>query len=153
MKKWVRNNWKGFAAFAAIIVVVALRVLTWPPGNPGIGPATKIVNDLRDLKFATRYFHWDKSRWPEETDLPSLDRYTGRPIVLSDYERVIIGPEFLDDKGIKRVNIGVHLKPANGTEGIRKKLEAKPEDTGLLNGAETSELYRAESMEVFMNMR
>jgi general secretion pathway protein G len=116
--------------------------------------ATKIINDLRTLKAACLLYYWDNLAWPAQGDVGKLDRYADRPLVSGGrYERVIIGGEYEDNDGVKRVNIGVKLFPSMGTLGVRRKLETKARDTGLLNGAEGLEPYKKESMEVFINMK
>jgi len=117
--------------------------------------ATKIINDLRNLKAACLLFYGDNLRWPAQDDLEELDNFMDRPIVASGrYEKAIIGPEYEDAAGNKRANVGLALRPENnGAAGIRWKLAARARDTGLLNGEDNMEPYEVDSMTVYMNMR
>jgi general secretion pathway protein G len=117
--------------------------------------ATKIINDLRNLKSAALLYFGDNLAWPTQAEVRELDKYSDRPIVSGDrYERVIIGGEYDDDSGVKRANIGVELRPeTNGTPGIRQKLADRAQDTGLLENADSLDSYSGSSPEVYMNMR
>jgi general secretion pathway protein G len=117
--------------------------------------ATRIINDLRTLKSAALLYFGDNLKWPTQTDVRELDKYMDSPIVSGDrYERVIIGGEYEDDSGAKRVNIGVELSPGdNDTPGIREKLADEADDIGLLERADSLDNYTGSSLEVYMNMR
>ncbi|MDR0651746.1 MAG: hypothetical protein LBG12_00420 [Synergistaceae bacterium] len=117
--------------------------------------ATKIINDLRNLKSAALLYYGDNLEWPAQEDVLELDEYLDRPLVSGGrYERVIIGDEYVDGSGNKRVNIGVELRPGgNGATAVRKKLASKAEDSGLFGNADSLDYYSGSSLEVYMNMR
>jgi uncharacterized coiled-coil protein SlyX len=117
--------------------------------------ATKVINDLRNLKASSLLFYGDNTEWPEEKDVERLDKYLDRPIISSNrYEKVTIGPEYKDSTGNVKVNIGVQLWPnGNGAEGIRKKLESRASQNGLLQKADEDAPYKMDSLTIYINMR
>jgi general secretion pathway protein G len=118
--------------------------------------ATKTINDLRNLKAAALMYYGDNLTWPTQDDVQELDKYTDRPIVSGDrYERVIIGGEYDDENGGKRVNIGVELRHVDisGAPGVRQQLADRAEKTGLLEKSDGLDIYSGSSLEVYMNMR
>ena len=117
--------------------------------------ATRIINDLRNLKSAALLYYGDNLKWPAQDDVLELDKYLDRPIASGDrYERVIIGGEYDDASGNKKANIGVKLRPgSNSTPAILEKLAGRAADAGLLENADSLDSYGGSSLEVYMNMR
>jgi general secretion pathway protein G len=159
VKLWSPDNETAFAEFslspdapaAGFALLAGMMAATGSATESA--EATKIINDLRNLKSASLLYYGDNLKWPTQSDAPKLDQYSDRPLVSGGrYERVIIGGEYEID-GVKRANIGVKLPPSMGTLGVRRKLESKARDASLLNGAQGMAPYKKESMEVFMNMR
>jgi hypothetical protein len=149
----LKDGGDPFGAFLNIATTLA-SVNSANPGRSYGAEGTKIIYDLRNLKSASLLFYGDNLRWPTQSDASELDKYSDRPIVSTDkYERVIIGPEFTDERGNTRVNIGVTLGKHNSSANIRRKLESAAAETGLLNAPDSLEPYKKESMTVFMNMR
>jgi general secretion pathway protein G len=151
----------GFTLVELLIVIMIISILAGmmllSTGSATDGAeATKIVNDLRNLKSAALLYYGDTQKWPTNSDVKSLDRYTDRPVTDGKrYKTVTIGAEYTDSAtGITRTNIGIELYPdGNGAQGVQKKLEAKAADAALLAGASSSSLYVAGSTEVWVNMR
>jgi general secretion pathway protein G len=117
--------------------------------------AAGIITDLRNLKAAALMYYADNAAWPAQSDVWKLDEYMGSPLVSGDrYKRVIIGGEYDDGSGGKKVNIGVELSPGDSdTPGIRKELADRAGDTGLFESAGSSDRYSGSSSQVYMNMR
>ena len=141
-------------AYLKLLSMSALQSLVSADAAADTAEAAEIVNDLRNLKSACLLFYADNDRWPSEDDLDDLDIYMAEPILDSGrYEDVILGPEYLDEYGTARINIGVTLDDDEVTEGVRGKLETRARSVGLLNGEDSMEPYEMDSMTVFINMR
>jgi hypothetical protein len=118
--------------------------------------AAQIINDLRNLKSAALLHYVDNAAWLTQENIQELDKYMDRQIVSGDkYERVIIGGEYDDASGNKRVNIGVKLRPdaASGAPDVRRQLANRAKDMGLLENADSLDIYSDSSLEVYINMR
>jgi general secretion pathway protein G len=154
----------GFTLVELLIVIMIIAILAGmmllATGSATDGAeATKIVNDLRNLKSAALLYYADTLTWPSTAaaDISSLDKYADRPIVNANprrYAAVVIGTTYTDTATqTDRVNIGVTLiGDKNGTPGIQRKLAAKAVDSGLLAGAQGTTAYTS-GLGVFMNMR
>jgi general secretion pathway protein G len=150
----------GFTLVELLIVIMIIAILAGmmllATGSAIDGAeATKVVNDLRNLKSAALLYYGDNMQWPTDADVKSLDRYTDRPITDGKrYKTVKIGAEYTDGNGISRTNIGVELDPnANGSNGVQKKLASKAADVGLLEKGDSDALYVSGSTEIWVKMR
>jgi general secretion pathway protein G len=159
----------GFTLVELLIVVMIIGILagmTLISTEPAIesAEATKVINDLRSLKGAALLYYVDYGRWPTDAQKASLDSYMDRQVISlvmagdsnRRYDSISIGANYKDaPTGAERANIGVTLMPAgNGTEGVRKKLESRALQSGLLRGATNgSDIYTASGMEVWVNMK
>jgi general secretion pathway protein G len=134
-----------------IAILAGMMLLATGSATDG-AEATKIVNDLRNLKSASLLYYGDTGKWPATGDLASLDQYTDRPMIAGGrYTAFEVGTEYTVS-GIPRYNIGFQLTSANNGGGITKKLAAKATDTGLLKNSGGGEAYDGGTT-VYMNMR
>jgi general secretion pathway protein G len=152
----------GFTLVELLIVIMIIAILAGmmllaTGSATDSAEATKVINDLRNLKSAARLYFGDNLKWPTNADVASLDNYSDRPLVAGNvrYDAVLIGTEYSDAQGVVRTNIGVTLKPAsNGSAGVRKKLSTKAVDTGLLDAAnDATTPYAGTNTTVYLNMR
>jgi general secretion pathway protein G len=137
-----------------IIAILAGMMLLATGSATDSAEATKVINDLRNLKSAALLFYGDNLEWPTSTNVSALDNYSDRPIVNatpSRYATVQIGTEYTDGQGVTRANIGVTL--AAGTGGVQAKLRTKAADSGLLQSANDATTNYSSGQSVFMNMR
>jgi general secretion pathway protein G len=151
----------GFTLVELLIVIMIIAILAGmmllATGSATDGAeATKIINDLRNLKSAALLFYGDNNFWPTTSTITSLDAYSDRPIVAASpmrYSNFTVGTEYPDASGVARTNIGFDLiANTNGSAGIQRKLAQKATDTGLIGTANTDTKY-ASGVSVFMNMR
>ncbi|MDR1965694.1 MAG: type II secretion system GspH family protein [Synergistaceae bacterium] len=161
MTKIMKARKGGFTLVELLIVIMIIAILAGmmllATGSATDGAeATKIVNDLRNLKSAALLFYGDNNVWPTTTTITSLDAYSDRPIIMASpvrYTSYTVGAEYTDASGVSRINIGFSLiSGGNGSGGIQRKLAQKASDTGLLQNASTEGPYTG-GLSVFMNMR
>jgi general secretion pathway protein G len=136
-----------------IIAILAGMMLIATGSATDSAEATKIINDLRNVKSAALLYYGDNLTWPSTTDdVKSLDRYADRSF--EDRYTVTIGSEFTDTAGgitVTRVRIG--LTPTKGlTAGVKSKLATKAKDAALFEAASGTTPYATGST-VYMNMR
>ncbi|MDR3164136.1 MAG: type II secretion system GspH family protein [Synergistaceae bacterium] len=148
----------GFTLVELLIVIMIIAILAGmmllATGTAtDSAEATKVINDLRNLKSAALLYYGDNMRWPGTADAASLDRYSDRPFTGTNgrYDAVTVGTGYIVD-GITRINIGLGLKGNSATKGVQDKLASKAAETGLLQGADVSTIYTG-GTEIFMNMR
>jgi general secretion pathway protein G len=137
-----------------IIAILAGMMLLATGSATDSAEATKVINDLRNLKSAALLYYGDTLKWPTGAEVASLDQYSDRPIVKaspSRYVSVKIGSQYTDDDSITRANIGVELK--SDTVGVQKKLASKAADSGLLGSEQKANVIYTGGTSVWMNMR
>jgi hypothetical protein len=119
--------------------------------------ATKITNDLRNLRSASLLFYGDTLQWPNPGEEAKLDHYVDRPIVGASprkYAKVVISGKIPDSRGAERQYVGVELIPAqNGSKSIQKKLAEKAENSGLLQLDDGIPSTYRSGLNVYMNIR
>jgi general secretion pathway protein G len=166
MTKIMKARKGGFTLVELLIVIMIIAILAGmmllATGSATDGAeATKIINDLRNLKSAALLFYGDNLAWPTQTAVGSLDMYADRPIVGASpkrYASVIIGTPYTawdsaSGTSYERTNIGVQLEPGkNDSAGIQKKLAQRAIEVGLLTGSASNANYYTGDT-VFMNMR
>jgi general secretion pathway protein G len=153
----------GFTLVELLIVIMIIAILAGmmllATGSATDGAeATKVVNDLRNLKSAALLFYGDEYRWPANGEEASLDNYSDRPVVgasPSKYATITIGTIYTDINNQSRQNIGVELIPdKNGTPGVLKKLSTKAAESGLLDSEDdATAAFTGGATTVWMNMR
>jgi hypothetical protein len=121
----------GWGITFLILACIFLPLLSGG-GATASADATKIINDLRNLRGAARMFRETHGRSPLPGEEASLDLYSDRPMV-PRYAKVTLTGELSDDMGASKQYVGVELTPEkNGTSGIQKKMAVRAKDTGLL---------------------
>jgi general secretion pathway protein G len=146
----------GFTLVELLIVIMIIAILAGmmllaTGSATDSAEATKVINDLRNLKSAALLFYGDNLAWPTSTQTQSLDLYADRAIDTTRYTVTIGGGYVID--GVTRTNIGVTLVGSNNsTTGVKNKLIGKAEDTGLFGDASSNSKYSGGSS-VYMNMR
>ena len=134
----------GFTLVELLIVIMIIAILAGmvmlATGSATDGAeATKVANDLRNLKGAALMFFVDENRWPNAaTDATSLDVYMDRSFLNgTQYDGLKIS-SFTDANGIERALIGLGLN-TDTTEthrpSVRKKLANNAASAGLMNNA------------------
>jgi hypothetical protein len=126
----------GWAIYISLLLIIhIIFIMLGNTGGTDWAEATKIINDLRNLKSAYNLYERENSRWLAPGEEISLDQYTDRRIVSTDrpwYRRVEISGEIPDETGTASQYIGVELDTKrNGTKGIKKKLAQKAVDAGI----------------------
>ena len=160
-----RKILKVLGSFLLLYVLLGMFLLLFSGSSDFSGPeATKIVNELRNLKSAATLFQIDQGRWLMPGEEASLDEYLDRPIVTVErkiFANVMLSEELRVADGDVHQYVGVELIPEsrNDAEPIRvqKKLASRAKKDDLLqevqSGDVTSyELYRS-GLKVFMQVR
>ena len=151
----------GFTLVELLIVIMIIAILAGmmllaTGSATDSAEATKIINDLRNLKSAALLYYGDHLEWSIIFDEASLEYYTDRPVVgatPSRFSFVSIGAEYADGQGTIRANIGVGLIGGSAGSGVQKKLIAKASDTGLLNASTGATSHYTGGTAIWMNMR
>ncbi|MDR1509727.1 MAG: type II secretion system GspH family protein [Synergistaceae bacterium] len=149
----------GFTLVELLIVIMIIAILAGmmmlATGSATDGAeATKVINDLRNLKGAALMFYMDTNRWPAAgdptADGTSLDRYMDRSFIITNprYAAVWVVSDEVD--GIERALIGVTLTGNNAKSGVQQKLAGNAMQSGLFSGPGTS--YAAGGLRIGMNM-
>ncbi|MDR3279946.1 MAG: type II secretion system GspH family protein [Synergistaceae bacterium] len=131
----------GFTLVELLIVIMIIAILAGmmmlATGSATDGAeATKVINDLRNLKGAALMFFIDEQEWPTATaaSSTSLDRYMDRAFLTSSPSRYVTLIVTSGDSGggVTRSYIGVTLR-TNEThrEGVQKKLAGNAKNSGL----------------------
>jgi hypothetical protein len=116
--------------------------------------ATKIINDLRNLRSATLLFYEEFGTWPSPEQGASLDAYSDRPMVLAKpprYAKVILAEKLGDANGPPELYIGVVLTPYFGVKNIQEKLAKRASDSGLFQGPVSGDVYKS-GLSVYMRI-
>jgi hypothetical protein len=112
-----------------MFVCIIITLLLTPSSSYDRVDATRIVNDLRQLKGAAELFQRDIGRWPVPGEEASLDLYSDRPIAGANpprYANVMLSGEIHNSDGTARQFAGVELIPEKtGTEGIQQAIARK----------------------------
>ena len=154
----------GFTLVELLIVIMIIAILAGmmmlaTGSATDSAEATRIINDLRNLKSAALLFYGDNLRWPSSTnttDVTSLDGYADRSFTANTgrYSTVAIGAEYTESAtGARRARIGLGLG-GDITAGAKEKLASKASEIGLF-GDPTREaaVYTTTDTAIYMNMR
>ena len=142
----------GFTLVELLIVIMIIAILAGmmllATGSAvDSAEATKIINDLRDMKTAALMFFIDVGRWPTapEANGTSFDRYADRTVHYAILRASpIVG-------GVQRELIGMTLPANKSTNGIMNKLKMKAADTGAVTATGTP--YDGSVPDIYMNMK
>jgi general secretion pathway protein G len=130
----------GFTLVELLIVIMIIAILAGmmmlATGSATDGAeATKVINDLRNLKGASLMFFVDENRWPTATaaDASSLDTYMDRAFLASGtrYGSLLVTETSIS--GVTRNIIGLTLNASVHREGVQKKLAGSAQNSGLWN--------------------
>jgi general secretion pathway protein G len=132
----------GFTLVELLIVIMIIAILSGITilgmGSSLSGAeASKIINDVRDVKAAAMLYYVDIQKWPAGTPVDaamqaSLDYYMdGRSggILANRYDGVYIASAGTTG----RTFIGLKLRPNIATEEIRKKVSSLAFEAGLFD--------------------
>jgi hypothetical protein len=117
--------------------------------------ATKILDDLRNLKNASLMFYADENRFPTAADSDSLDKYLSRPFLTGVWQRypALLARDADDSLGGRRGFIGLRLDRAVCTDGVRQKLSDYARSAGLWQiDGKIADIY-AGGLDVYIVMR
>lgn len=148
-------------AVLAVIIVFAIVVIgfflmdTFAVPDTSSIEATKIKNDLCELKSAYILYYGDREEWPEPGEEASLDLYCDRPIVNgSRFAKVAIGKEYYDSSGEPHINIGAELIPdRKKSKVIQEKLAVLAPEWGLLQYENDNQSRYSSGLNVYINLR
>lgn len=155
MNKAMKARHGGFTLVELLIVIIIIAILAGmlllaTGSATDSADATRIINDLRNLKGAAMMYYVDNNAWPADVVLgtlvyaggtalatePSMDLYLDRPFFgatpkVHDFDCV----KYTDDTGTERVQIGYVFKTALQS-GVQQKLEQKAPQAGVMEGGE-----------------
>jgi prepilin-type N-terminal cleavage/methylation domain-containing protein len=127
--------------------------------------ATKVVNDLRNVKEAAIMYYFDEKQWPATGDYPSsgpaaivtsIDKFLADPIFRKPdnkrYSSLIIA-SYTDPSGSQRELVGLGFSAAADASvsgGVRDRLAGEAPNANLLNRDGTE--YKSPGNEIFMHL-
>ena len=152
IKEFERRSRGGFTLVELLIVILIIAILAGmmleASGSAvDSAEATKIINDLRDLKSAGILFFVDEGRWPTaaEANGNSFDKYVDRHVQGTVLRASpIIG-------GVQRELIGLELPAEKSNGGIINKLKLKATDAAIVTA--TGAHYDGADADVYMHMK
>jgi general secretion pathway protein G len=127
----------GFTLVELLIVIMIIAILAGmmmlATGSATDGAeATKVINDLRNLKGAALMFFVDENRWPTgAADATSLDTYMDRAFLVGGtrYGGLLVTEATIS--GVTRNIIGLTLNTSTHREGVQRKLSGSAANSGL----------------------
>ncbi|MDR1471272.1 MAG: type II secretion system GspH family protein [Synergistaceae bacterium] len=154
MEKIMKARRSGFTLVELLIVIMIIAILAGmmmlaTGSATDSANATKVINDLRNLKSASLMFYGDYRRWPSSSaaDIHSVDLYMDRSM-LGRYAQILI----VSKDGGGSV-IGLELSNDLASNAIKTKIAAGAADAGLLKmSSSTPSTYDGSANEVYMNM-
>ncbi|MDR0764141.1 MAG: type II secretion system GspH family protein [Synergistaceae bacterium] len=143
----------GFTLVELLIVIMIIAILAGMmmlanSFATDSAEATRIINDLRNLKSAALLYYGDNLKWPTNSDVKSLDQYADRAFT-SRYDSVVIGGEYTVD-GVTKINIGLVLSDDKVSPSVQNKLASRAADSGLYG---TGNVVYTSGTTIYMNMR
>jgi prepilin-type N-terminal cleavage/methylation domain-containing protein len=153
----VKNN-KGFTLVELLVVIMIIAILSGMAllasgSSIDSAEATRVVNDIRDVKVAAAMYYLDNHSWPPGPTVPiaSLDKYMdGRSsgFAATKYN----GIHILQNAATDRLYIGLGLKNNNATDGVRKKLAINADNSGIYEDAGNTP-YGGTGLTVYMHLK
>ena len=140
-----------------IISILAGLILLVSTSGLESAEATRILNDLRNIKTAAFMYYADQGSWPDATAAggssvatASIDRYMDRSLDTSRYGEVEIGAELNN-----RQFIGFALKPPINNVNVQRKILSRAKDSGIFGSSTGGDfaVVAPDNAAVFMNMR
>jgi general secretion pathway protein G len=139
-----------------IIAILAGMLLLAAGSSLETAEATKVINDLRDVKTAAVLYHADIGGWPagdpmDAATLASLDKYISGGVVSAAGVRYS-GIHTKDDPSRNRIYIGLGLLNKSAEPGVRRKLSLKAAEIGIFND-DCLTPYDGNQTTVYMNLK
>ncbi|MDR1965695.1 MAG: type II secretion system GspH family protein [Synergistaceae bacterium] len=135
---------RGFTLIELLIVIMIIALLSGmmllAAGSSVDGSeATKVINDLRDVKAAAMMYYMDESNWPAgfpiaEELIENIEQFMeGRSsgFLHANYDGVYVIDGLVENRSF----IGLKLKGKNAMEGVKKKLAANATSCGIYQDA------------------
>jgi general secretion pathway protein G len=167
MTKILKARKSGFTLVELLIVIMIIAILAGmmmlATGSATDGAeATKVINDLRNLKGAALMFFMDENQWPATSSAAgSLDKYMDRAFAADTsstrrYDGLLVTSANITvgTETEARSFIGLVLRTdATHREGVQKKLAGSAVNSGLwsINGAAARQ-YTAPGANIYMSM-
>ena len=152
----------GFTLVELLIVIMIIAILAGmmllaTGSATDSAEATKIINDLRNVKSASLLYYADNNEWPGGITgvancTTSLEPYMDRAFDTKRYDDVQVGTEVTTGTFEGKQFIGFGLKATIATTGITNKLAKKAADAGVY-GDDAGGTFAAGGTEVWMNMK
>ena len=163
MTKAMKARHGGFTLVELLIVIIIIAILAGmlllaTGSATDSADATKIINDLRNLKGATMMYYVDNNVWPavgtydeSAPESASLDAYLDRPYLTNED---VVDEWVIEEgtvKGQTREFIGVTLTH-DVQAGVVRKLAAKAKTSGVFDEADGEGWYESGNT-VYMIMK
>lgn len=161
MKNVMRARKGGFTLVELLIVIMIIAILAGmmmlaTGSATDSAEATKIINDLRNVKAAALMYFVDKGTWPhdnvgdgqvisDEAFNPYLDRVIKEMLATEDNvqrKNGVAGAEAeLEGKVLYRMTPKAFTSNTSTTSGVRKKLIDNAKKAGLYDGTSGNKYY------------
>jgi general secretion pathway protein G len=163
MTKILKARKSGFTLVELLIVIMIIAILAGmmmlATGSATDGAeATKVINDLRNLKGAALMYFMDENEWPSsDAAASSLDRYMDRAFAADTtsstrrYDGLLVTSGSIG--GETRTFIGLKLRTnATHREGVQKKLAGNSTNSGLWDASSATPEAYASGANIYMSM-
>jgi general secretion pathway protein G len=131
----------GFTLVELLIVIMIIAILAGmmmlATGSATDGAeATKVINDLRNLKGAALMYYMDSNTWPPIGTISgaaasSLDSYMDRAFIGTNARYAAVWVSSADVGAVERAIIGVTLTGNSAKSGVQQKLSSNAVQSGL----------------------
>jgi len=145
----------GFTLVELLIVIMIIAILAGmmllaTGSATENAEATKVINDLRNVKGAALMYYAENNSWPGAAAAidatTSIEPYMDRSFDVAKYGQVQVGAELADGRQF------IGFPTLTVPNGVKNKLASKATDSGLF-GTNAGGNYTNASAGVFMNMK